>query len=105
MSQHYSITRDLDDSDDDEEEGSEGTPKDGAVVLAALKPGMKMGNNIFGGQQGMHQDQPSFNQLQFRKPSTSQHYMAQYNHQNESGGQDYPNQITGPRYGTNQNYR
>ena len=69
MSQHYSITRDLDDSDDDEEEGSEGTPKDGAVVLAALKPGMKMGNNNFGGQQGMHQDQPSFNQLQFQNPA------------------------------------
>ena len=62
MSQHYRITRDLDNSNKDEEE-SKGTPKDSKVAMAELKQGMSVGDNNYGGQQGLHQVQQYFNQF------------------------------------------
>ena len=64
MKQHYWITRNFDDSDDEEENGSEGTSKDGEGAMAGLKTEMKMGNK-FSEQEGNHQGQPNPSQVQF----------------------------------------
>ena len=62
-----------------------------------------MGNNNFGGQQGVHQGQSNPNQLQFQNTVPVNNIMTQHNHQNHNGGQNYPNQDSGPSYGTIKN--
>ena len=51
-----------------------------------------------------YQGQLNSNQLQFQNPVQVNNNLGQYNHQNLSGGNTYPNQNSGPSYGMNQNY-
>ena len=67
MNQHYGITRNLKDLDQEQDNGSDGTSKDGEVTLAGMEMEMNTGNKLCE-PQGNHKDQQNTNQVQFHNP-------------------------------------